>query len=68
MKYILASKSPRRSEILKNAGFKFTIIPSSVDENIISTNLEPENYCIRLAKLKSKDIAEKHTDLSLIHI
>ena len=66
MKYILASKSPRRSEILKNAGFKFKIIPSNVDENIISTNLEPEDYCIRLAKLKSKDIAENHTDFTVI--
>ena len=38
MKYILASKSPRRSEILRKAGFKFKVIPSNVDESKISSD------------------------------
>ena len=59
MKYILASKSPRRSEILRKAGFKFKVIPSNVDESKISTNLLPKDYCVELAKLKSYDIAYK---------
>ncbi|MGC2527956.1 MAG: Maf family protein [Candidatus Acidiferrum sp.] len=32
MKLILASTSPRRAEILRDAGFHFDIIPSAVDE------------------------------------
>lgn len=34
MKLILASNSPRRKEILKNAGYDFEIIPSNYEENI----------------------------------
>lgn len=29
---ILASASPRRTELLKQAGFTFTVIPSSIEE------------------------------------
>ena len=66
MKYILASKSPRRSEILLKAGFKFKVIPSNVDESKISTNLLPKDYCVELAKLKSYDIAYKYKDCNVI--
>ena len=66
MKYILASKSPRRSEILRKAGFKFKVIPSNVDECKISTNLSPKDYCVELAKLKSYDIAYKYKDSNVI--
>ena len=34
MKYILASASPRRKELLEQAGFRFQVIPSSVEEKI----------------------------------
>ena len=34
MKYILASMSPRRKEILSDMGLCFTVEPSDVDENI----------------------------------
>jgi septum formation protein len=66
MKFILASKSPRRIQILKKAKFKFKIIPSEIDESVISTNLKPEDYCMELAKLKSKYISKKYTDYTVI--
>jgi septum formation protein len=34
MKLILASGSPRRSEILKNAGYEFVVKPTSADESL----------------------------------
>ena len=66
MKFILASKSPRRIKILKKADFKFRVIPSKIDESIVSTDLKPEDYCMELAKLKSQDIAKKYTDYTVI--
>jgi len=66
MKFILASKSPRRIEILKKADFKFRVIPSKIDESIVSIDLKPEDYCMELAKLKSQDIAKKYMDYTVI--
>ncbi len=39
---VLASSSPRRREILKNAGFKFEIIPSAFDETLVDLNFSYE--------------------------
>ena len=66
MKYILASKSPRRSEILLKAGYKFKVIPSNIDESKISTNITPKDYCVELAKLKAYDIANKNKNCTII--
>ncbi len=66
MKFILASKSPRRIEILKKADFKFRVIPSKIDESIVSIDLKPEDYCMKLAKLKSTDISKKYPDYTVI--
>ena len=57
MKIILASGSPRRSELLKNAGFSFTVIKSEVSENI-SRRLPPHLYSETLAEMKGRDVYE----------
>ena len=41
MKFILASKSPRRKEILNKINFKFKIVPSTIDESKISIKMNP---------------------------
>ncbi len=51
---ILASASPRRSEIMTQAGFAFTVVPSSVEENIISEN--PDKIVEDLALQKANDV------------
>ncbi len=56
---ILASQSPRRRKLLKQLGFEFSVQPSDVDENGISTELPPQEYAMKLALRKAKDIAEK---------
>lgn len=59
--FILASASPRRKEILKNAGFSFDIIVSDADEDI-SEALSPEKTVEELAKRKALSVWEKHKD------
>lgn len=54
MKYILASASPRRKELLKQAGFEFEVIPSSVEENITKT--DPSEIVMELADRKAKEV------------
>ncbi len=49
---ILASKSPRRKEILQNLGFKFDIFVSNCDEDIEFCG-NPRAYVKKLAKAKS---------------
>lgn len=54
-KLILASSSPRRSEILKLLGFEFTIKPSQVKENY-PKDLQLEAVPLYLAELKASSI------------
>jgi len=58
---ILASKSPRRRQLLENAGIKFTIIPSYVQESDFLL-LKPENYARTLAEAKALDVADKNPE------
>jgi len=59
MNFILASKSPRRRELLSNIGMKFDVMESNVDERVISRELPPHLYVQELAMLKSSDVADK---------
>ena len=53
MKLILASASPRRAEILRNAGLTFDIFPVGVDEALLSDE-RADDYVRRLAKEKAR--------------
>ncbi len=55
--FILASASPRRKEILNEAGINCTVIPSDADENISAT-LTPNKYVMELALLKGAAVAK----------
>jgi nucleoside triphosphate pyrophosphatase len=52
MKLILASASPRRAEILRDAGITFSVLPSEVDETPIPGGSAQE-YVQRLAVAKA---------------
>ena len=58
---ILASKSPRRSYLLDQAGLTFTVIPSSFDENSVSLS-KPETYVKTLAEAKADDVAKSYPE------
>lgn len=57
MKMILASASPRRREILSQAGYEFEIMVSNKEESYKSTT--PADIVKELALLKAEDIAEQ---------
>ena len=58
---ILASASPRRSELLAQVGIKFKIVPGAIDESIPDGET-PEEHVLRLAMEKAKSVAEKYAD------
>jgi septum formation protein len=59
VKLILASGSPRRSEILRNAGFEFTVQPANVDESLVAGE-NAEAYVQRIAELKGQAVAQSN--------
>jgi septum formation protein len=56
---ILASKSPRRYELLKQMGFNFEVIPSRVAEDFIQGE-SPQEHVLRLAEAKALEIGSQH--------
>ena len=58
---ILASKSPRRRDLLKQAGLSFSVIPSGINEDSISTD-SPESHARILAECKAADVSSAHPD------
>jgi septum formation protein len=62
---ILASKSPRRSELLKQAGLTFSVIPSDFDEDTVALS-NPDSDVVTLAESKALDISQKHPDAWVI--
>jgi len=65
MKLILASASPRRAEILRDAGFSFQTISSAVDETPLP-NESPTNMVQRLAEAKAELIAARAVGPAII--
>ncbi|HEV2489004.1 MAG TPA: Maf family protein [Candidatus Acidoferrales bacterium] len=57
MKLILASSSPRRAEILRNAGFDFEVLPTNVDESQRHGEYAT-NFVRRLAEEKARAVAQ----------
>jgi septum formation protein len=58
MKLILASASPRRAEILRAAGFQFTVMSSAVDETPYPSE-SPQDHVQRLAAAKAELVAAR---------
>jgi septum formation protein len=59
-KWILASASPRRNEILKRLGLHFNVDPSGIAEPERKRGEAPARYAIRVARLKAAEIARKY--------
>jgi septum formation protein len=57
MKLILASASPRRAEILRDAGFAFEVFPAHVDETRLPREAAAK-YVARLASSKARLVAQ----------
>jgi septum formation protein len=59
-KWILASASPRRSEILTRLGIRFRVDPSGVQEPERNPHENPAAYTVRVARIKAKETAKRH--------
>jgi len=58
---ILASASPRRRELLTQAGFRFEVIPAHINEDV-RPDEDPIAYVIRLAREKARAVREQLND------
>jgi septum formation protein len=64
-KYILASSSPRRQELLNNLQIDFDVEPSNIEE-IIDESLSNEDIVMSLAFQKAKDISNKRPGMYVL--
>lgn len=61
LRFILGSSSPRRQQLLEEAGFKF-LIDSSRAEELHDSSLAPEELVVTNARLKASEVASRHPD------
>jgi len=59
VKFVLASQSPRRSQLLSSIGLTFDVVPSNVPE-VRREGEAPEEYVARLSRDKAGAIANEH--------
>lgn len=60
-RFILASASPRRIELLRLLGLRFEVIPSHVDETFMQGET-PREHVLRLSEEKAEKTAAAHPD------
>ncbi len=53
---VLASASPRRSELLSRLGIRFSVQPSRVSEDLLPDET-PEEHVVRLSRDKAREVA-----------
>lgn len=58
---VLASASPRRRELLSQAGFQFEVRPAHVNEDV-DPNEDPIAYVVRLAREKAQVVYDQLAD------
>jgi septum formation protein len=61
VRFVLASASPRRAELLAAAGFEFDILPADVDETP-APGEPPRTYALRVARAKAEHSARQLSD------
>jgi septum formation protein len=66
-KFILASQSPRRAELLKQFGIDFEAMPSNSDEDSVPKS-NPLSYVKKVAKLKARTIAKQVSEGVIIAV
>ena len=60
---ILASASPRRKELMAQAGIDFKIHVADIDESKVDLGMAPENYVCLLSKTKAQAVASNHPNV-----
>ena len=62
---VLASASPRRQELLRNADFRFIVVPANVEEVVFPTEA-PEDTVMRLASEKARAVARDYPAMPVL--
>ena len=62
---VLASASPRRAQLLTNAGYVFTVAPADLDETPLPGEA-PAAYVRRLAEAKAAEVARRRPDAVVV--
>ncbi len=57
--FILASGSPRRRQLLARVGLVFKVVASTMEEPPPERSESPEDYAVRMASLKARDVARR---------
>lgn len=63
--FILASQSPRRSDLLREAGYSFEVVASDAEEAFDTALTPPELTCAN-ATLKARTVAQRHPERFVI--
>jgi len=64
---ILASASPRRRQLMSEAGYEFEVVLPDVDESAFDADqTNPVEYAKKLALAKAKSVSRKHPDSFVI--
>ena len=63
----MASGSPRRKELLIEAGYEFSVVPADIDESVfLSEDVKPCECAKRLALSKARSVAAKYPKALII--
>jgi septum formation protein len=65
-KILLASASPRRSQLLKDAGFEFTVIKGKETDETLPDNLTGKDVALFLAEKKADTYADSVTNNTVL--
>ena len=65
MRLVLASASPRRTELLKQAGLTFVVHPAEVDEGRLPGE-PPAAFVERVALLKARTVSAEHPSATVL--
>jgi septum formation protein len=63
---MLASRSPRRVELMREWGYQFSIDPADIDEDNVPSGLNSAELAKHLALAKASAVAPKHPDSVVI--
>ena len=61
-RFILASASPRRQSLLRDAGYEFEVDAPDIDENDLPHGMLPSAIALRLAEAKARAVAARHPE------
>ena len=66
MKYVLASSSPRRKDLLSIFNLDLSLASHSFDEQKVEMNIGPKDYCEIISRGKASSLSESYDNMVII--